>query len=222
MAETIFRPQVPPGQIYVNDKWTNSDIYTHLNRRLRVLVVDSMDFVDFYPTTEFAVLFITEADLVAGTNYRRNLAKLKNYLRSVQMRACEEQANYERSAVIVEKTSISNQYFNDLQKFAVLELGLGIIPVSGCEECGQALIAMVRMGCEDKSNPFMFRSRAPPMETYLLKTLLTIPSLGETKAQALLLRFKSLINICNASLEDLTKTVGVNSAQQVYNFFHSC
>ncbi|GIY46167.1 fanconi anemia core complex-associated protein 24 [Caerostris darwini] len=209
MAETIFRPQVPPGQIYVNDKWTNSEIYTHLNRRLRVLVVDSMDFVDFYPTTEFAVLFITEADLVAGTNYRRNLAKLKK-------------ANYERSAVIVEKTSISNQYFNDLQKFAVLELGLGIIPVSGSEECGQALIAMVRMGCEDKSNPFMYRCRAPPMETYLLKTLLTIPSLGETKAQALLLRFKSLINICNASLEDLTKTVGANSAQQVYNFFHSC
>ncbi|CAL1279970.1 unnamed protein product [Larinioides sclopetarius] len=81
---------------------------------------------------------------------------------------------------------------------------------------------MVRMGCEDKSNPFMLRGRVPPLETYLLKTLLTVPSLGETKAQALLLKFKSLINICNASLEDLTKVIGASSAQQVYNFFHSC
>ncbi|GBN00305.1 Fanconi anemia core complex-associated protein 24 [Araneus ventricosus] len=209
MAETVFRPQVPPGHIYVNDKWTNNELYTFLNRRVQTITNDSMDFVDFYPTTEFAVIYATEADLVAGTNYRRNLAKLKK-------------ASYERSAVIVEKTTISNQYFSSFQKFAVLELGLGIIPVSGSEECCQALVAMVRMGCEDKSNPFMLRGRIPPLETYLLKTLLTVPSLGETKAQALLLKFKSLINICNASLEDLTKVIGASSAQQVYNFFHSC
>ncbi|GBN00304.1 Fanconi anemia core complex-associated protein 24 [Araneus ventricosus] len=209
MAETVFRPQVPPGHIYVNDKWTNNELYTFLNRRVQTITNDSMDFVDFYPTTEFAVIYATEADLVAGTNYRRNLAKLKK-------------AGYERSAVIVEKTTISNQYFSSFQKFAVLELGLGIIPVSGSEECCQALVAMVRMGCEDKSNPFMLRGRIPPLETYLLKTLLTVPSLGETKAQALLLKFKSLINICNASLEDLTKVIGASSAQQVYNFFHSC
>ncbi|CAL1279972.1 unnamed protein product [Larinioides sclopetarius] len=209
MAETVFRPQVPPGHIYVNDKWTNNELYTFLNRRVQTITNDSMDFVDFYPTTEFAVIYVTEADLVAGANYRRNLAKLKK-------------ANYERSAVLVEKTTISNQYFSSFQKFAVLELGLGIIPVSGSEECCQALVSMVRMGCEDKSNPFMLRGRVPPLETYLLKTLLTVPSLGETKAQALLLKFKSLINICNASLEDLTKVIGASSAQQVYNFFHSC
>ncbi|GFT23502.1 fanconi anemia core complex-associated protein 24 [Nephila pilipes] len=209
MVETVFRPQVPPGHIYVNDKWKNSELYTFLNRRVQTMAVDSMDFVDFYPTTEFAVIFVTEADLVAGTNYRRNLAKLKK-------------ANYEKNAVIVEKTSISNQYFSGLQKFAVIELGLGIVPVSGSDECCQALVAMVRMGSEDKSNPFMLRGRVPPLETYLLKTLLTVPSLGETKAQALLLKYKSLINICNASVEDLTKIIGASSAQQVHDFFHSC
>ncbi|GFQ82746.1 fanconi anemia core complex-associated protein 24 [Trichonephila clavata] len=209
MVETVFRPEVPLGHIYVNDKWKNSELFTFLNRRVQTIMIDSMDFVDFYPSTEFAVIFVTEADLVAGINYRRNLAKLKK-------------ANYEKSAVVVEKTSISNQYFGGFQKFAVIELGLGIVPVSGPDECCQALVAMVRMGSEDKSNPFMLRPRVPPLETYLLKTLLTVPSLGETKAQALLLKYKSLINICNASLEDLTKIIGASSAQQVYNFFHSC
>lgn len=47
------------------------------------------------------------------------------------------------------------------------------------------------MGYEEKDTPFMMRRRAPPMDTYLLKTLLNVPSLGETKAQALLLKFKS-------------------------------
>ncbi|GFW50411.1 fanconi anemia core complex-associated protein 24 [Trichonephila clavipes] len=209
MVETVYRPQVPPGHIYVNDKWKNSELFTFLNRRVQTIMIDSMDFIDFYPSTEFAVIFVTEADLVAGINYRRNLAKLKK-------------ANYEKNAVIVEKTSISNQYFGSFQKFAVIELGLGIVPVSGPDECCQALVAMVRMGSEDKSNPFMLKPRVPPLETYLLKTLLTVPSLGETKAQALLLKYKSLINICNASLEELTKIIGASSAQQVYNFFHSC
>ncbi|PRD36636.1 UNVERIFIED_CONTAM: Faap24 [Trichonephila clavipes] len=215
MVETVYRPQVPPGHIYVNDKWKNSELFTFLNRmsfilllfslkyfccisRVQTIMIDSMDFIDFYPSTEFAVIFVTEADLVAGINYRRNLAKLK-----------KAGANYEKNAVIVEKTSISNQYFGSFQKFAVIELGLGIVPVSGPDECCQALVAMVRMGSEDKSNPFMLKPRVPPLETYLLKTLLTVPSLG-------------LINICNASLEELTKIIGASSAQQVYNFFHSC
>lgn len=49
------------------------------------------------------------------------------------------------------------------------------------------------MGGEEKNCPFMYQRRAPPIDTYLLRTLATIPSLGETKAQALLLNFKSKI-----------------------------
>lgn len=30
--ETIVRPQVPPGHIYVNEKWKNSEIYSLLSR----------------------------------------------------------------------------------------------------------------------------------------------------------------------------------------------
>ncbi|XP_015910708.1 Fanconi anemia core complex-associated protein 24 isoform X2 [Parasteatoda tepidariorum] len=167
-----------------------------------------MDFVDFYPATEFGVIFVTEADLVAETNYKRNLAKLKK-------------ANFDRSAVLVEKTAISGQYFYNMQKFTVLELGLGIIPVTGIEECTQVLISMVRMGSEDKTI-FRMKGRVPPLETYLLKTLLAVPSLGETKSQAILLKFKSLRGICNASEEDLAKVIGPSSAKQVYNFFHNC
>ena len=38
-----------------------------------------MDFVDFYPINDFAVVYVTEADLVSGT-YKRNLAKLKKVI----------------------------------------------------------------------------------------------------------------------------------------------
>ncbi|KAG8195573.1 hypothetical protein JTE90_002196 [Oedothorax gibbosus] len=209
MTETTFRQSVPPGHIYVNEKWKNTDVFTFLCRRVQVLPLETMDFVDFYPANNFAVLYVTEADLVSGSNHKRNLAKLKK-------------ASFERSIVIVERTNISAQYLSSVQKLAVLELGLGMVPVNGPEECCQALVAMVRMGSEEKSNPFMLRDRVPPLETYLLRTLLTVPTLGETKAQALLLRFKSLLNICNASVEDLAKVLGTSSAQQVYNFFHNC
>lgn len=208
MSDSIDLPQVPPGRIYVNQKWKNTDIFSLLSRRVHPEILGAMDFVDFYPVNDFAVIYVTEADLLSDL-YKRNLAKLKK-------------ANFDRNAVIVEKTQISTQYFESIQKFVVMELELGLIPVTGVNECCQVLVTLIRMGSEDKNSPFMYKRRAPPIDTYLLRTLATVPSLGETKAQALLLNFKSLLNICNASLEDLTKVVGANRAQQVYNFFHMC
>ena len=49
-----------------------------------------------------------------------------------------------------------------------------------------------------------------------------IPGIGETRRKALMRKFKSLENIRDASLEELTETESMNagSAQQVYDFFH--
>lgn len=49
-----------------------------------------------------------------------------------------------------------------------------------------------------------------------------IPGIGETRRKALMRRFKSMENIRDASLEELTQTESMNaaSARQVYDFFH--
>ena len=50
-----------------------------------------------------------------------------------------------------------------------------------------------------------------------------IPGIGETRRKALMRKFKSIENIRNASLEELTQTESMNagSAQKVYEFFHT-
>lgn len=50
-----------------------------------------------------------------------------------------------------------------------------------------------------------------------------ITGIGETRRKALMRRFKSMENIRDASLEELTETESMNaaSARQVYDFFHS-
>lgn len=50
-----------------------------------------------------------------------------------------------------------------------------------------------------------------------------IPGIGETRRKALMRKFKSIENIRDASLEELTQTESMNagSAQKVYEFFHT-
>jgi len=45
---------------------------------------------------------------------------------------------------VAEKTALSSQYFNQLQKFVVLELGLVLMPVSQCSEAAGFLLELVR------------------------------------------------------------------------------
>ena len=49
-----------------------------------------------------------------------------------------------------------------------------------------------------------------------------IPGIGGTRRKALMRKFKSVENIRDASLEELTETESMNagSAQKVYEFFH--
>lgn len=49
-----------------------------------------------------------------------------------------------------------------------------------------------------------------------------IPGIGETRRKALMRRFRSIENIRDASVEELSQTESMNakSAQQVYDFFH--
>ena len=51
--------------------------------------------------------------------------------------------NHVKGTVIAEKTDTSKQYFSDLQKFVVLDLGLMLIPVSDQHEAARLLAQMV-------------------------------------------------------------------------------
>ena len=45
--------------------------------------------------------------------------------------------------MLAEKTSLSSQYFYDLQKFIVIERGLALLPVTSPTEAGKILAQMV-------------------------------------------------------------------------------
>lgn len=53
------------------------------------------------------------------------------------------QANNLHGVVIAERTDMSKQYFRDLQKFCVSDLGLDLIPVANQSEGAAFLIQMV-------------------------------------------------------------------------------
>lgn len=50
--------------------------------------------------------------------------------------------------------------------------------------------------------------------------LCDIDGIGEATAQTLLLRFKSVKQIAEASLEDLARSIGKSKAAKVYNHYH--
>ena len=48
-----------------------------------------------------------------------------------------------RRVILAEKTSLSSQYFYDLQKFVIIERGLVLLPVASPVEAGKILTQMV-------------------------------------------------------------------------------
>jgi len=58
-----------------------------------------------------------------------------------------------RRVILAEKTSLSSQYFYDLQKFVVIERGLVLLPVASPVEAGKILAQMVN---------YHFLSNEPP------------------------------------------------------------
>ena len=53
------------------------------------------------------------------------------------------QAGNVRGVVLVEKTATSTQYFSDVQKYVVLDMGLKLVPVASEEEAARLLTEVV-------------------------------------------------------------------------------
>ncbi|XP_027557319.1 Fanconi anemia core complex-associated protein 24 [Neopelma chrysocephalum] len=200
---------VPYGHVIGNEKWRGSEVAQRLQGKVRLIFEDGLGLVDFHLSNRTCILYVSEADLVAGDEFKRRLVKFRN-------------ASNLRGLVIVEKTQISDQYFSAVQKLVVLELGMVLLPVANQGEAAQLIVQLVREQSRDQgTNPFLRKQRPPLAEPALFQTAQRIPGVGKTKALLLLQHFGSIHRLCNASISELEQVVGQTAAQQIHTFLCS-
>ncbi|NXM14742.1 FAP24 protein, partial [Ploceus nigricollis] len=201
---------VPYGHVIGNEKWRGSELAQRLQGKVRLIFEDALGLVDFHLSNRTCILLISEADLVAGDEFKRRLVRFRN-------------ASSLRGIVIVEKTQISDQYYLGVQKLVVLELGMVSLPVANQGEASQLIIQLVSFCVREQSrdrgaNPFLGKQRAQLAEAAVLQAVQRIPGVGKTKALLLLQRFGSIHRLCNAAIHELEQAVGQTAAQQIYTF----
>ncbi|XP_064527353.1 Fanconi anemia core complex-associated protein 24 [Pseudopipra pipra] len=200
---------VPYGHVIGNEKWRGSEVGQRLQGKVRLIFEDGLGLVDFHLSNRTCILYISEADLVAGDEFKRRLVRFRN-------------ASNLRGLVIVEKTQISDQYFSAVQKLVVLELGMVLLPVANQGEAAQLIVQLVREQSRDQgTNPFLRKQRPQLAEPALFQTAQHIPGVGKTKALLLLQHFGSIHRLCNASISELEQVVGQTAAQQIHAFLCS-
>ncbi|XP_037559009.1 Fanconi anemia core complex-associated protein 24-like [Dermacentor silvarum] len=197
---------VPIGHIVIAERWAGSELHTALKSLLQTVVSDHLGLVDFYPSSNSAVLYITEADLLNEHAIKRKIVKLRKN-------------NTKKPYVIAEQAEALQEQYNNLQHFAVMELGIPVMAVHNQLEAAQLLAQMEAVESGEKQNPFLVPRRLAPMTSALATCLLRVPGLGEVKAKALLQKYRSLRAIASCSTEDLTKAVGPASAASIHKFF---
>ncbi|KFQ17199.1 Fanconi anemia-associated protein of 24 kDa, partial [Merops nubicus] len=201
---------VPFGQVVGNEKWRGSEIAERLQGKIRLTFEDGLGIVDFHLSNRTCILYVSEADMVAGDEFKRRLVRFRN-------------VSSLRGIVIVEKTQLSDQYFLAVQKLVVLELGMVLLPVANQGEASQLITQLVsfyvrEQSKDHRSNPFLRKQCSQLAEPSLFRTVQQIPGVGKTKALLLLQRFGSIQQLCNASVQDLQPVVGLTVAQQVHSF----
>ncbi|NXB34530.1 FAP24 protein, partial [Eulacestoma nigropectus] len=201
---------VPHGHVIGNEKWRGSEVAQRLQGKVRLIFEDGLGLVDFHLSNRTCILLISEADLVAGDEFKRRLVRFRN-------------ASSLRGIAIVEKTQISDQYYLGVQKLVVLELGMVLLPVANQGEASQLIIQLVSFCVREQSrdpgaNPFLRKQRAQLAEPAVLQTVQQIPGVGKTKALLLLQQFGSIHRLCNTSIKELEEVVGQTVAQQIYTF----
>ncbi|XP_021095300.1 Fanconi anemia core complex-associated protein 24 isoform X3 [Heterocephalus glaber] len=69
---------VPFGHILANEKWRGSQLAREMQGKIKLVFEDGLTAVDFYLSSRSCILYITEADLVAGNGYRKRLVRIRN------------------------------------------------------------------------------------------------------------------------------------------------
>uniref|UniRef100_A0A8C6YAB1 FA core complex associated protein 24 n=1 Tax=Naja naja TaxID=35670 RepID=A0A8C6YAB1_NAJNA len=124
---------VPLGHVIGHEKWKGSQIAKEMQGKVKLILEDGLGLVDFHLSNRCCILYISEADLVTGSGFKRRLVCFRN--------ACNLQG-----IVFVEKTQISNQYFPEVQKFVILELGMTLLPVASQKEAAQLIAQLADIG----------------------------------------------------------------------------
>ncbi|ELK31368.1 PREDICTED: Fanconi anemia core complex-associated protein 24 [Myotis davidii] len=198
---------VPLGHIVANEKWRGSQLAQGMQGKVKLVFEDGLAPVDFYLSVRSCILYITEADLVAGNSYRKRLVRVRN-------------SSNLQGIALVEKTPTSEQYFPAIQKFTVLDLGMVLLPVASQVEASCIIIQLVQEQTKEPSkNPFLRKKQAQLSEPFLLRTVQQIPGVGKIKASLLLQKFPSIQQLSNASIQELEQVVGQAAAQQIHAFF---
>ncbi|KAM5210537.1 Fanconi anemia core complex-associated protein 24 isoform 1-T2 [Hipposideros larvatus] len=198
---------VPFGHIVANEKWRGSPLTQGMQGKIKVIFEAGLTPVDFYLSSRSCILYITEADLVAGNSYRKRLVVVRN-------------SGNLKGIVVVEKTQMSEQYFPAMQKFTVLNLGMVLLPVASHMEASSLIVQLVQEQTKEPSkNPFLRKKPALISEPSLLRTVQQIPGIGKIKAPLLLQTFPSIQQLSNASIQELEPVVGQAVAQQIHAFF---
>lgn len=198
---------VPFGHIAANEKWRGSPLTKGMQGKIKLIFEDGLTPVDFYLSSRSCILYVTEADLVAGNSYRKRLVVVRN-------------SGNLRGIVVVEKTQMSEQYFPAIQKFTVLDLGMVLLPVASQMEASSLIVQLVQEQTKEPSkNPFLRKKPALISEPSLLRTVQQIPGIGKIKAPLLLQKFPSIQQLSNASIQELEPVVGQAAAQQIHAFF---
>ncbi|KAG9280901.1 Fanconi anemia core complex-associated protein 24 [Astyanax mexicanus] len=199
---------VPPyGHLIISSKWRGSTLVQHFKGSVSLIYEEELGVVDIHLSNRSCILYVSESDQIAGTDYKRKIVRFRNSNSKLQ------------GIVLVEKTRLSEQYFSGLQKFVVLELGLTLLPVSSPAEAAQLIERMVHV--EGKENPFRKRSMSRLLDPVVFDMVQLIPGVGKVKAVALLEQFPSVYEINNASVQELESVVGHSAAQRIWSFFHS-
>lgn len=198
---------VPFGHVVANEKWRGSQLAQGMQGKIKLIFEDDLTPVDFYLSSKSCVLYITEADLVAGNGYRKRLVRVRN-------------SSNLQGIVVVEKTQMSEQYFLAVQKFTVLDLGMVLLPVASQMEASCLIIQLVQEQTKEPSrNPFLKKKPAVISEPSLLRTVQQIPGVGKVKAPLLLQKFPSIQQLSNASIQELEPVVGPAVGQHIHAFF---
>uniref|UniRef100_A0A2K6ULL1 FA core complex associated protein 24 n=1 Tax=Saimiri boliviensis boliviensis TaxID=39432 RepID=A0A2K6ULL1_SAIBB len=68
---------VPLGHVVANEKWRRSQLAQEMQGKIKLIFEDGLT-PDFYLSNRCCVLYVTEADLVAGNGYRKRLVRVRN------------------------------------------------------------------------------------------------------------------------------------------------
>uniref|UniRef100_A0A2K5D0B3 Fanconi anemia core complex-associated protein 24 pseudonuclease domain-containing protein n=1 Tax=Aotus nancymaae TaxID=37293 RepID=A0A2K5D0B3_AOTNA len=179
---------VPLGHVVANEKWRGSQLAQEIQGKIKLIFEDGLT-PDFYLSNRCCVLYVTEADLVAGNGYRKRLVRVRN-------------SSNIQGIVVVEKTRMSEQYFPQMDASCLI---IQLVQEQIKEPSKNPLLGKKRA---------LLLS-----EPSLLRTVQQIPGVGKVKAPLLLQKFPSIQKLSNASIRELEQVVGQAVAQQIHAFF---